>query len=342
MTTVKDKIAIPPMKLAQIMHGSWALQALRSAVELNVFGELEDGPQDSVSVAAALDADRRAMAILLDALAGLGLVVKQENKYSLTEDARIYLLQSSDLYMGNYLKQNEMIDNMWKGLSNTVQTGRPALAVNTDEQAQKFFPGLAEAIFPLSFAIAQKVSEELKIDQLAPGSKVLDVAAGAGTWSIPMALDNANVRVDALDFPSILDVTKKFTAKYGVGDRFGYVSGNWRNVAWQKDAYEVVILGHILHSEGAELSKQLLKRCFETLKPGGRIVVAEFITNNDHSGPPMATLFGVNMLMHTEIGCVFSEQELQQMLQTVGFETPQRLPLSGMAESMVMLAKKPG
>ena len=126
-----------------------------------------------------------------------------------------------------------------------------------------------------------------------------------------------------------------------MNERSGYVSGNWRNVSWQKDAYEVVILGHILHSEGLELSKQLLKRCFETLKPGGRIVVAEFITNNDHAGPPMATLFGVNMLMHTEIGCVFSETELQQMLQNAGFEQPQRMKIDGVQESMVMLAKKP-
>jgi ubiquinone/menaquinone biosynthesis C-methylase UbiE len=214
--------------------------------------------------------------------------------------------------------------------------------VNIEEKAQEFFPALAESIFPLSFAQAQKITEDLKISQLPQGAKVLDVAAGAGTWTIPMALENSGLHVDALDFPAILEVTKRFAQQYGVADRYGYISGNWRNVPWQKEAYDIAVLGHILHSEGAELSKQLLKRCFEALKPGGRIVIGEFITNNDHSGPAPATLFGVNMLMHTEIGCVFSEEELEQMLTKAGFEKVQRMAGPAAAESMVICARKPG
>ena len=341
MTMVQEKVSVPPVRVSQIMHGTWALQALRSAVELNFFAQLERGPLDSPSIAAVCDTDRRATEMLLDAVAGLGLIVKEGNTYALTDEAKVYLAPSSALYMGNYLQQNDAIDSMWRGLSDTVKTGRPAKTVNTDEQAQQFFPRLAEAIFPLSFAVAQQVSEQLKVAQLEPGARVLDVAAGAGTWSIPMALDNASLHVDALDFPSILEVTKKFVAQYGLTERYGYISGNWRNVSWQKDSYNLVLLGHILHSEGSELSVKLLKRCFETMKSGGTLVIGEFITNNERNGPAMAMLFGVNMLMHTEIGCVFSEQELHSLLQAAGFENVTRLSLFGVAESMVITAKKP-
>jgi len=341
MTTVKEKVAIPPGKIVAIMHGQWALQALRAAVEVNVFGALEKGPEDAPSVAAVIDGDRRAVEVLLDALAGMELVTKENGKYELTEDARVYLLPSSDLYMGKYLKMNETIESSWRGLGNTVKTGRPAAVVNTDEKAQEFFPALTEAIFPLSFAVAQKVSDELKVSQLPSGAKVLDLAAGAATWSIPMAVDNPGIKVDALDFPPILQVTKRFTDKYGVAERYGYISGNWRNVAWQKDTYDIVILGHILHSEGNELSKQLLKRCFETLKPGGKLVIAEFITNDERNGPSMAMLFGVNMLMNTEIGCVFSESDLQNLLQNAGFTKGKLMPIPGMRDPMVMLSSKP-
>ena len=340
MTMVQEKVSVPPTKVSQIMHGTWALQALRSAVELNFFAQLEKGPLDSASIAAVCDTDRRATEMLLDAVAGLGLIIKEGNTYSLSDEAKVYLAPSSALYMGNYVQQNDAIDSMWKGLSDTVKTGRPAKTVNTDEQAQQFFPRLAEAIFPLSFAVAQQVSDKLKVE-MEPGSRALDVAAGAGTWSIPMALDNPSLHVDALDFPSILEVTKKFVAQYGLAERYGYISGNWRNVSWQKDYYNLVLLGHILHSEGAELSVKLLKRCFETMKSGGKIVVGEFITNNERNGPAMAMLFGVNMLMHTEIGCVFSEQELRTLLQSAGFENITRLSLFGVAESMVIIANKP-
>jgi ubiquinone/menaquinone biosynthesis C-methylase UbiE len=342
MTTVKDKIAVPPMKISQILHGYWALQVLRTGVELDVFGQLAAAPADVATVAAAVKADRRAVEMLLDALTGVGLLLKTGDKYSLTEDARVYLVPSSELFMGRYIKQNDEIDAMWRSLGETVKSGKPAREVNQDAKAQEFFPALTEAIFPLNFATAQRVSQELKIAQLPAGAKVLDVAAGAATWSIPMALDNQQVHVDVLDFPAILEVTKKFAQKYGVGERFGYISGNWRNVPWQRDIYEVVVLGHILHSEGKELGKQLLRRVFEAMKPGGTLVIAEFIANNERSGPPFAMLFGVNMLMHTTIGCVFTESELATMVAEAGFEKARRMPLEGMPESPILIARKPG
>jgi len=340
MTTVKEKVAVPPFKISQIIHSAWSLRALIGAVELNLFKPLQDGPADVASVAGELDLDRRATEMLLDAMTGLELLEKKNGQYSLTEDSRLYLLDSSDLYLGKYVQMAEQIDVMWKGLAETVRTGKPQVAVNKEEKAAEFFPALTEAIFPLGYSTAQKVSDYLKVSQLPHGAKILDLAAGAATWSIPMAQDNASVSVDALDFPPILEVTKKFVQKYGMAERYGYIVGNWRNVPWQKDIYDIVILGHILHSEGAELSKQLLKRCFEAMKPGGHVVVAEFITNNERSSPAQAMVFGVNMLMHTEIGCVFSEDELTKMLAQAGFEKAELMP--GQAQAMVITARKPG
>lgn len=342
MTTVKDKIAVPPAKISQILGANWALQVLRTGVELDVFGHLANGPEDAGTVAVSVRGDRRAVEMLLDALTGIGLLIKKDDQYSLTEDAKVYLVPSSELFMGRYIKQNEEIDAMWRSLGETVKSGKPAKEVNQDAKAQEFFPALTEAIFPLNFSNAQRVSHELKISQLPAGAKILDVAAGAATWSIPMAVDNQNVHVDVLDFPAILEVTKKFAEKYGVANRFGYISGNWRNVSWQRDIYDVIILGHILHSEGKELSKQLLRRVFEAMKPGGTLVIAEFIANNERTGPPMAMLFGVNMLMHTTIGCVFTESELNTMVSEVGFEKVHRMPMEGMPDSPVLIARKAG
>lgn len=341
MTAATAKIASLPLKIWQVMHGSWAEQALRSGVELNLFGALEDGPVPADAVANQLDIDRRATEMLLDALTGLGFITKSQNKYALTEDSRTYLVPSSPLYMGKFLVGNIHVNSSWAKLTDTVRSGKPAVEVNTDKKAEEFFPQLAEGIFPLSYAMAQLVAQELKVSQLPAGAKVLDVAAGAGTWSIPMAEDNKNLHVDALDFPAIIEVTKKTTAKLGVGDRYGYIVGNWRNVSWQKENYDVVILGHILHSEGLDLSKQLIDRCYDVLKPGGAIVVAEMIANNDRSGPPSAMLFGVNMLMNTTQGCVFTEQELFDILTKAKFEKPYHMRMENNPESPVVIARKP-
>ncbi|HEY9775605.1 MAG TPA: methyltransferase [Planktothrix sp.] len=342
MTTVKEKIAIPPLKITQIIHSTWAIQVLRTGLEVDVFTPLEQGAQTAEAVAEKANTNVHATEILLDALTSIALLSKSAGKYALSEDARIYLLPSSDLYIGQYVQRAQQMEACWTGLAHTLRTGKPSEEVNQDKVAEEFFPALTEAIFPMGFSFAQRLSEELKAAQLGADARVLDVAAGAATWSIPFALDNKTLKVDVIDFPPIIEVTKKFARKYGASDRFSYMAGNWRNVSWQRDAYDVVLLGHILHSEGKKLSEQLLQRCYETLKPGGKLAIAEFIANDERSGPPMAMLFGVNMLLHTSEGCVFTEAELTDMLKKAGFEGAYRMKVEGAPESPVMIAKKPG
>jgi ubiquinone/menaquinone biosynthesis C-methylase UbiE len=341
MTTVKEKINTIPVKISQLIHGTWAVQALRAAIELKVFDYLDKEPKDIPSLASGMKVNQRALTMFFDALVAIGLLKKHHNLYSLTDESRTYLVSSAELYIGRYIKMAYEREDAWLKLGDVVKSGNAIDHVNEDKRAQEFFPALAEMIFPMNFAIAQRVNDELKVSRLGPSAKVLDVAAGAATWSIPMALANKSVNVDALDFPSTLEVTKKYATKYGVESQYNYIGGNWREVAWQKNAYDLVILGHILHSEGEKLSCDLIERCFAAVKPNGKIVIAEMIADDERNGPPFPMLFGVNMLINTSEGCVFTERELKQMLTTAGFVSPYRMPVSDMPYSPIIIASKP-
>jgi hypothetical protein len=83
--------------------------------------------------------------------------------------------------------------------------------------------------------------------------------------------------------------------------------------------YDVAILGHILHSEGLERSKELIAYCYQALQPGGALIIAEFMTNREHTGPLHSLLFGLNMYLATTNGCVFSLEQLKQMCISAGF-----------------------
>ena len=64
--------------------------------------------------------------------------------------------------------------------------------------------------------------------------------------------------------------------------------------------HRVATLGHILHSEGVERSRALLKRAHAAPAPGGTIVIAEFLVDTDRRGPLNGLIFAVNMLVNTE------------------------------------------
>ncbi len=101
----------------------------------------------------------------------------------------------------------------------------------------------------------------------------------------------------------------------------------------------MAILGHILHSEGAARSKELIAYCYEALQPGGALVIAEFMTNRDHTAPLFSLMFGLNMYLATTDGCVFSLEELKQICSQAGFS--ETIRHSGIGyDSPVLLAFK--
>jgi len=89
-----------------------------------------------------------------------------------------------------------------------------------------------------------------------------------GIWGIALAEKSPRVYVTAVDWAGMIPTTKRITQKFGVSDRFNYIEGDILGANFGS-GYDVATLGHILHSEGEERSRQLLKKTFSALKPGG-------------------------------------------------------------------------
>lgn len=348
MTKSSHQTLKPPIKLLELLQQSWAIQLVKTAAELDLFTILARSPRTAAEVAGELKTDARGTMLLLDALVGLEFLKKkgtagdaaslQNARYELTETAEVYLVSTSRLFMGLYLKRDDELSKMWRSLTEAIRTGEPVMQVNQEQKAQEIFPALAESIFPISYATALDLAEELKIDRMKENPvRVLDIATGSAVWTIPMAQANKNVIVDAVDFPAVLPVAEKFAHMYGVEDRFHFIAGSWQDTGIENNAYDLIVLGHILHSEGLEESKRMLVRCFEALKPGGRIVIAEFFANEDRTGPPQPLMFAVNMYLATTSGCVFSENELREILAGYGFRDIRRIR----PDSVLMIAAKP-
>lgn len=323
----KTRTISPPVSIAQVMHGGWAVRSLKTAVELNLFAPLEEKALTAGELAEKLSVDEKGLGLLLDVLVGMEILhrldlvpMSQLNAptYALSDTAGVYLLPKSPLYMGGYFKLQDELDRVWANLTDVIKSGKPVMEVNQDHKAEEIFPKLAEAIFPLSYAIAVDAMEVIRERMGDKGLAVLDLACGSGVWSIPLAQDNSRTRVDALDFPAVLEVTEKITRRFDVHDQYRHLPGNWRDVTLT-EKYDVIVLGHILHSEGFELSVDLLKTCFEALNEGGILLIAEFFTNRSRTAPLYPLMFALNMFLATTSGCVFSRDELTAICLDVGF-----------------------
>jgi ubiquinone/menaquinone biosynthesis C-methylase UbiE len=328
MSITASKPVTPPLAISSIVYAHWAFKALRSAIDLDLFGAVHEGAKNAASVAARLNFDPEGVALMLEVLVGLGLLKITEQRYALTDLAEVYLIRSSPLYMGNYLcGLQDSSDKTWQALGDCVRAGKPVSQLNERESAENFFPEQTAAIFPLSYTTAQMVARNLNLDELPDGARVLDLAAGSAVWSIPVVEENQGVRVDALDFPRVLEVARQFTRKYGVYKYYRFLAGDWRDLVLDSETYDVVFLGHILHFEGWSASERLLKKVHGAMKPKGRVVIAEFMPNEKRTGPLPASLFALNVYAQTTKGCVFTIEELSELLRSTNFAEINRLEL---------------
>ncbi len=151
------------------------------------------------------------------------------------------------------------------------------------------------------------------------GLKILDVGAGSGVWGISFALRDREARVTVADFAQVIEVTKRFVAEFGLTDRFDYLPGNFRETDFGEAKYDVVTLGHILHSEGEKRSKDLLRKIRRALKPNGQLVIGEFLVDESREKNELGLLFAVNMLVNTEEGDTFTFNEISNWLRKEDF-----------------------
>jgi ubiquinone/menaquinone biosynthesis C-methylase UbiE len=162
---------------------------------------------------------------------------------------------------------------------------------------------------------------------------ILDVAAGSGAWSLAFAEAIPGSHVTVVDYPEVTPITRRFVRKFGVSDRYDYIEGNLREVGFGRNQYDLVILGHIIHSEGEKWGRRLLKKTFRALKDGGLLLIAEIIPNDSRTGPSIPLLFSLTMLLHTEEGDVFTLSQYRKWLKEAGFgkvstiEAPSPSPL---------------
>jgi len=84
---------------------------------------------------------------------------------------------------------------------------------------------------------------------------------------------------------------------------------------------------------------RFLRRVQAALIPGGRVVIVEFVPNEDRITPPPAASFSLVMLGTTPEGDAYTFAEYQSMLAEAGFRDPALHPLPPTAESAVIAAK---
>jgi ubiquinone/menaquinone biosynthesis C-methylase UbiE len=334
------KSEVTPERLMQFGFAYAPPLIIGAAVSNKVFDTLANGPKSVEEVGTETTASERGLRAIMNALVGLELLKKDRHeKFSLTPESEAFLISNKPGTLAGFFSMNmKRLIPLWLKLDETVRTGRPAEARNAEHPGTEFFTELVENIIPMSCGSAQALGSHLKLADAKQPIRVLDIAAGSGIWGIVLAGKSPHVRVTAVDWAGMIPTTKRITQKFGVADRFTFIEGDIGEADFG-NGYDVATLGHILHSEGQERSRQLLKKTFGALKSGGTIAIAEWLVNDQRTEPLPSLMFAVNMLVNTEHGDAFSVNEIKNWLEEAGFKNARTLEAPG--PSPLILATRP-
>ena len=319
-----------PERLLQFLWAFAPPLAIEAAIRHRIFDVLAKQPLNLPDLAQATGASARGVAALANLLVGLALLTRGEDgRYALTAESDAFLVSDHPGFLGGMFRHvsGQLLPN-WLRLVEIVGSGKPATSVNVAAEGAPFFAEFVEDIFPLSYPAARALAAHLNLARASGPVSVLDLAAGSGVWGIALAEASRHVSVRAIDWPDVLPVTRHVADRSGVGARLTTVAGDLLEADFG-GPHEIATLGQILHSEGVERSRTLLRRTYEALAPGGTIAIAEFLVDADRRGPLSGLIFAVNMLVNTEAGGTFSFEEIAGWLTEAGFKDTRLLAAPG-------------
>jgi SAM-dependent methyltransferase len=318
-----------PERIMQFVSGYWSTAILVAAVEHSVFTHVECGRSTPEAIAKAAGISERGARALCDGLVALGLLARSEDAtLRNAPDASEFLVEGKDSYMGGLARRAFGDFDLWKRLPEVVRTGEPGDTPRAEIEDSAHWDSLIFAIAPMAAPAANAVVHAL--DFAARGKvRVLDVGGGSGMFSATLLRANPQARAVQVDWPRVNRAAKRFVVALGVGNRFDTVDGDLHAVELGEGVYDVAIYSNIAHQESPAQNRVLLQRLRRALRPGGSLVVSDFLVNDDRTGPPFSLLFALQMLLETRGGSTYTERDYRSWMEEAGFSNLRIVPAGG-------------
>jgi SAM-dependent methyltransferase len=309
-----------PQLFFQTINAHQRTEALKAAIELEVFTAIGEGNTTAAEIAKRCQTSERGMRILCDYLTIMEMLTKQGDRYGLTLDSATFLDKRSPAYLGSateFLCSPQMFENT-KRLADAVRKGGTVMEdEGTVSKENPLWVNFARGMAPL-MAMPAQLMAKLVEPQPAGKLKILDIAAGHGLFGIAFATNNPDAEITAVDWQPVLEVAKENAHRFGVADRYQTIPGNAFEVEFGT-GYDLVLLTNFLHHFDPPTNEALLRKVYAALADGGRAVTLEFVPNDDRVTPPDSAGFSLIMLIGTPSGDAYTFSQLEKMFAGAGF-----------------------
>jgi len=322
VTTQPDKTQeeLSPRSLMRILGDFANSQILDAALEYDFFTLIHKGSQTADEVAREAGTHPRATRIVLDGLIALALIAKKDGRYSLLPVSETFLVKGEPSYMGDF---RHVALALWDGMAHlkqSLKTGQPLSRMDTGGELQ-VWEKLVIGIIPIAEPVAKALCDVLRIGVTRKGLRVLDIAGGSSIFGMTILARDSSAQVTQLDWPNVNAVAKKLNRERDLEGKIRFIDGEHRSATIETNYYDLILASNFCRFESPKGNQELFQKAYGALKPGGSLVVNDFLPNEERTGPTFALRFSVYTLTHTPEGECWTLSQYSDWLKAAGFNS---------------------
>ena len=307
-------------EVSNIAFGFMASKAMFAGLHLDVFTHLAAGPKTCENLSEIVGVPANRIVTLMNALNGVGLVELNGNLYANSLGAEAFLSRESKYDFGDYLRfQIDQQMYPFLGQLNEVLDG--SLSSDAVDSYQHWMSNPEQAALYSNAQHSGSLGPGRTIARMVDltGAKsLLDVAGGTGAMTIRLLEANPDLTSTIIDFPNVSEIGWRFITEANMTNRVRYIPSNALNVEWPSEQ-DAILMSYLFSGVPGEEVPRLVQYAFDSLVPGGKFLVHDFMVNDDRTGPVLAALWQLQHMAFTPDAHSVTAGWLKAEMKKVGF-----------------------
>jgi SAM-dependent methyltransferase len=305
-----------PGELMEMVNAFRISRIILSAYEIDIFTFIKDRKLTSIEIAEAFKMNRRSTDRFMNALVSSGLLNKSDEQFSNTAFSSKYLVKGEPAFLAG-LSHQVHLWRTWSTLTDAVKAGTTvAVEEPIGERGEEWLASFIAAMH------SRGVPQSVEVADLLDFSKtrsILDVGGGSGAFVFEFIRRCRDAQAVIFDLPAVVPITQNYIRQAAMENSIKTLPGDYLLDAFGS-GYDMIFVSAVIHINSPEENKLLINKCSEALNPQGQLIILDHFMNDDRTEPVAGAIFALNMLVGTQHGDTYTENEVRSWMHDAGLK----------------------
>jgi len=311
------KAGLIPTPLAYSHFGFMMSKFLLEAVDKGIFEAIGHKRISLDAICTACSLHPRPVESLLGVLATMGLIKQSKDLFSLTRKSKKWILKDSADSLYWLMRFDNRVCVKWMDYVGTfLETGEGLQYHETFNEEEWFY--YQKAMEAAASATSREAVSKIPVPKGA--TRMLDIGGAHGLYSVALCKKHSGLTSTILDLPGAVEKAAPILEKYQMGDKVVHQAGSALTDDLGEGLYDTIIMASVAHHFTEEENKEVAKKAYKALKPGGFFTTLEVLRSDEikFNGDMLSALGDFFFALSSTSG-TWSLQEIMQWQKEAGF-----------------------